>query len=411
MKIIFQDPAFSFQLLRTIGSTYYGGADIGECLSTAYRIKEGNFESWYTEWLATAERVSKYGDNSLSSGRKVSAREAYLRAFNYYRNAEFFLHANPQDPRIIETWQKSIDSFKKAAQLFVPYKVEFVEIPYEGTSIPGCFYKVDDNDTSSPSSKPKPTLILHTGYDGTQEELYVTSVIAALDRGYNCLTFEGPGQGRVIRKQKIPFRYDWEKVVTPVIDFVVGNYEKQCDLKHLALMGISMGGYLAARAAAFEHRIAACILDDGVYDVYENFMEKLGTLSNAVAQGNATVVNTAIETSMYFDTGIRWIMSHGMWVFNAKDPLDFIQKNKDYTLKDVAENIECPTLVLEAQMDDDFPGGPKKVYDALKCPKKYVLFTAEEGAEDHCQVAALSLSNQRIFDWLDEVFKNSIDHT
>jgi hypothetical protein len=105
------------------------------------------------------------------------------------------------------------------------------------------------------------------------------------------------------------------------------------------------------------------------------------------------------------------IMSHGMWVFNATDPLDFIQKNKDYTLKDVAENIECPTLVLEAQMDHDFPGGPKKVYDVLKCPKKYILFTAEEGAEDHCQVAALSLSNQRIFDWLDEVFKNSIDHT
>ena len=411
MRVIFQDPAFAFQLLRTIGSTYYGGADIGECLSTAYRIKEGDFESWYTEWLATAERVSNYGDNSLSAGHKVSAREAYFRASNYYRNAEFFLHTNPQDPRIIETWQKSVDSFKKAAQLFVPYKVEFVEIPYEGTSIPGYFYKVDDNDASSPSSKPKPTLILHTGFDGTQEELYVTSVIAALDRGYNCLTFEGPGQGRVIRKQKIPFRYDWEKVVIPVIDFVVGNYEKQCDLKRLALMGVSMGGYLAARAAAFEHRIGACILDDGVYDIYENFMEKLGTLDNAVAQGNATVVNTAIETSMYFDTGIRWIMSHGMWVFNAKDPLDFMQKNKDYTLKDVAGNIECPTLVLEAQMDDDFPGGPKKVYDALKCPKKYMLFTAEEGAEDHCQVAALSLSNQRIFDWLDEVFKNSIDHT
>jgi pimeloyl-ACP methyl ester carboxylesterase len=412
MKVIFQDPTFSFQLLRTLGSTYYGGADIGECLSTAYRIKEGGFESWYTEWLATAERVNKYGDNSLSAGHKVSAREAYLRAFNYYRNAEFFLHTNPQDSRIIDTWQKSVHSFKKAAQVLLPYKVEFVEIPYEGTSLPGYFYKVDeDYDISSPSSKPKPTLIIHTGFDGTQEELYVTSVIAALKRGYNCLTFEGPGQGRVIRKQKIPFRYDWEKVVTPVIDFVASNYEGQCDMKRLALMGISMGGYLAARAAAFEHRIAACILDDGVYDIYENFMEKLGTLGNAVAQGNATVVNTAIETSMYFDTGIRWIMSHGMWVFDAKDPLNFIQKNKDYTLKDIAGNIECPTLVLEAQMDNDFPGGPKKVYDAIKCPKKYVLFTAEEGAEDHCQVAALSLSNQRIFDWLDEVFKNSIDHT
>jgi dipeptidyl aminopeptidase/acylaminoacyl peptidase len=62
-------------------------------------------------------------------------------------------------------------------------------------------------------------------------------------------------------------------------------------------MGISMGGYLAARAAAFEHRIAACILDDGVYDTYENYMQKLGALGDAVAQENATVVNTAIETN------------------------------------------------------------------------------------------------------------------
>lgn len=403
MKIIFQDPAFSFQLLRTIGSTYYGGADIGECLSTAYRIKEGDFESWYIEWLATAERVSKYGDNSLSSGHKVSAREAYLRAFNYYRNAEFFLHTNPQDSRIIETWQKSVDSFKKATQL-LPNPVESVEIPYEGTLLPGYFYRVGhDNNNHTSTAMQKPTLILHTGFDGTQEELYVTSVIAALIRGYNCLTFEGPGQGAVIRKQKIPFRYDWEKVVTAVIDFVAGNYERQCDLNRIALMGISMGGYLAARAAAFEHRISACILDDGVYDIYENYMEKLASLGDAISQRNATVVNTAIQTSMYFDTTIRWAISHGMWTFDAKDPLDFIQKNKDYTLKDVADNIKCPTLVLEAQLDDDFPRGPKKIYDALACPKKYVLFTAEEGAEDHCQVAALSLSNQRIFDWLDDV--------
>jgi alpha-beta hydrolase superfamily lysophospholipase len=83
------------------------------------------------------------------------------------------------------------------------------------------------------------------------------------------MTFEGPGQGGVIRKQKIPFRYDWEKVVTPIIDFVTDNYQGQCDLKRLALMGISMGGYLAARAAAFEHRISACILYNGVYDGYD----------------------------------------------------------------------------------------------------------------------------------------------
>ena len=73
MKIVFNDPTFSFQLLRTIGSSYYGGADIGECLSTAYRIREGEFESWYTEWLKTAERVRKFADDCLSSGHKISA--------------------------------------------------------------------------------------------------------------------------------------------------------------------------------------------------------------------------------------------------------------------------------------------------------------------------------------------------
>jgi hypothetical protein len=89
MKIVFQDPTFSLQLLRVIGETYYKGADIGECLSTAYRIKEGDLESWYQEWLKTAERVNKYANESLAAGHTVSAREAYLRACNYYRAAEF----------------------------------------------------------------------------------------------------------------------------------------------------------------------------------------------------------------------------------------------------------------------------------------------------------------------------------
>ena len=72
MKIVFQDPTFSFQLLRVIGETYYKGADIGECLSTAYRIKEGDFESWHQEWLKTAERVNKYAYESLAAGHTVS---------------------------------------------------------------------------------------------------------------------------------------------------------------------------------------------------------------------------------------------------------------------------------------------------------------------------------------------------
>ena len=105
-------------------------------------------------------------------------------------------------------------------------------------------------------------------------QLYTSAAAPALERGYNCLTFEGPGQGGVIRKQNIPFRYDWEKVITPVLDYAFSR-DKTVDPNRIALMGISMGGYLAARAAAFEDRIAACVLYNGVYDGYDAFASVL----------------------------------------------------------------------------------------------------------------------------------------
>ncbi|GJM72653.1 hypothetical protein HMSSN036_48690 [Paenibacillus macerans] len=107
MRLVFNDQTFSFELLRTLSYAPYGGADIGECLSTAYRIKEGDFESWYTEWYKTAERIQALADDSLKRGNQISAKEFYMRASNYYRTAEFFLHGAPSDPRILETWEKA----------------------------------------------------------------------------------------------------------------------------------------------------------------------------------------------------------------------------------------------------------------------------------------------------------------
>jgi hypothetical protein len=129
MKLVFSDPTFSLQLLRAISETYYKGADIGECLSTAYRIREGDFESWHAEWLKTAKRVHIYADECSSKGHLTSAREAYLRASNYYRVSEFLL-VDPKDPRIQTTWGNSKECFSKASRLF-PFLVEPIEIPYE----------------------------------------------------------------------------------------------------------------------------------------------------------------------------------------------------------------------------------------------------------------------------------------
>ena len=197
---------------------------------------------------------------------------------------------DPEDTRIQTTWGNSKECFAKAINLF-PYNVEQIEIPYEGTTLPGHFYhykgkaknrrnnKNEDiekdidsslSQLSSLNSYPYPTLVVHGGFDSTLEELYSSAAAPALDRGYNCLAFEGPGQGGVIRKQQIPFRYDWEKVVSSVIDYAIKRKDDfAIDTKRIALMGISMGGYLAARAAAFDHRISACILYNGVYDGFD----------------------------------------------------------------------------------------------------------------------------------------------
>lgn len=245
-------------------------------------------------------------------------------------------------------------------------------------------------------------LVVHGGFDSTLEELYFSAVALALERGYNCIAFEGPGQGGVIRKQKIPFRFDWEKVVTPVIDFLMSdNIKYGIDTNRIALMDISMGGYLAARAAAFEHSLSACVLYNGVYDGKEALESSFHSpLLKAIKDGNEKVVNI-FEILMETNSNIKFNIKHGMWTFGIDSPYELVKKSSEFSLKEIANKIICPTLVLNAEKDDSFPGQPQKVYNALTCPKKQILFTVEEGAEEHCQCGAPSLSNQRIFDWLD----------
>ena len=103
MKLHFRDPTFSFELLRAASYGMYGGSEIGEVLATARRIREGDFESWYIEWSRIAERIEMIAGTSIQEGHRISAQQAFLRASNYYRTAEFFLP--PDDPRRSETYR------------------------------------------------------------------------------------------------------------------------------------------------------------------------------------------------------------------------------------------------------------------------------------------------------------------
>lgn len=397
--LVFEDGSFSFELARAMGYSYSGGADVGECLSTARRIKDGDDQSWYDEWLATANRLYDFAQMMEEEGSVVSRREAYFRASNYYRAAGFYMHSEANRPKSLESWSKSRESFLKAISS-LPY-IEPISIPYENTTLPGYFVKTES------SGQTPPLLIVHTGFDGTGEELYFEVALAAVKRGYNCLIFEGPGQGEVIRVQNIPFRHDWEKAVTPVVDYAVARAD--VDEDKIALMGISLGGYLAPRAAAFEPRIRACIANGGVFNASGNIYKSFPPELIDLLETNKEKFNSEIEEAMKQDTTIRWFFNNGIWTFGAESPAEVMLKLRHYTLKDVVKNIKCNMLVLDSEADMFYKGQAKQLYDELDCPKDYIMFTKSEAAQAHCQMGAIAISNEVIFNWLDKIFAGSGD--
>src|SRR5271168_3353316 len=99
---------FWFETKRAFGASSYGGSEFGEVLATVSRIVSGDFDSWYNEWNATAERIAAEAAQQLANGHRVSARDSFLRATTYYRASEFFLHGNPSDPRIASAYRNSV---------------------------------------------------------------------------------------------------------------------------------------------------------------------------------------------------------------------------------------------------------------------------------------------------------------
>src|SRR6516164_10364327 len=223
------DQQFWYETLRALGHTAYGGADIGEVVTTAQRITAGDYDSWYEQWAATAARVEAEARAQLAAGHPVSAHDGLLRAATYWRSAEFFTRDAGPDPRGRAAYEASVGCFTDAAALMSP-AVTPVSIPFEGTALNGYLY-------APPGGGAQATLIMHGGFDGWAEELHHCGALAAQERGYTVLTFDGPGQGRPCYEGLV-FRPDREGVVSPVIDWAAARPE--VDPGRIALAGYSM---------------------------------------------------------------------------------------------------------------------------------------------------------------------------
>lgn len=234
-KHFFKTFEFEFETTRLLWYTPSGGADYGEVSTTAEKIKDGNYESWYEEWSKFARALEIRSENFTSVYSKANG---YLRASRYYQAAEFFLP--PNDIRKIEAYQKSVKLFYKGLNL---KKVRYIteNIDYGNAKMRTIFFRTTEN--------PKGTLFICGGFDALLEELYFTNVKSGLDNGYDVIIYEGPGQSDMIRKYNLSFERDWNEPARKVVSF----YSEKYKLSEIKIgIGLSLGGLLVSRAASLD---------------------------------------------------------------------------------------------------------------------------------------------------------------
>lgn len=363
----------SYQFRRGLGETQEGGGSVSECFQAASKMIPGDYESWHKEWMHVANRNQQRGDEAHQLGHIRTAMNAWLRAVDYYRSAEFWLEHD--DPRRLATFTLCEAASAKWLQ-YLPG--EIVDIPYEdGKTLPAYFIK------SPVGGAQQPVLISFGGLDSFKDELWFMTGRGAVQRGISVLLVDGPGQGGALRRQGIVSRFDYEVPVGRCIDWL--ETRNDIDTKRIAVCGSSMGGYYAARAGSKEHRLAACISHGAIWDIEKRFADRGEHHPLAL---------------------------HMKWVLGADTMAEAVVKAKRFKLEGVLDEMRCPYLVLHGGHDVLGVDTVKQVHDYAKARGIDVtlrLTSEEETGAEHCQHDNPTLGQEIIGDWLADVFK--IDQT
>jgi alpha-beta hydrolase superfamily lysophospholipase len=384
----FTDQTYNFETLRVLNDTSVVGGDSGEVGQAVAGLKAGDAQGWYERWSAAGDRAMALAGRT---GDSLSKGNAILRAHNYYRAAEFFLA--PNDARRAAIWNKNVTAFYKGLDV-LGVKYERITVPYGKYHLNAVYYP------GSAASDGKPLLMVVGGYDSTMEELYFNVVAAALQRGYAVLTYEGPGQGSVLREQGLTFTPEWEKPNSAVLDTFLA---KHVTSGKIVLLGESMGGYLAPRAAAFDPRITGVVAYDVFFDAEAIATRHVPPFVFWLRKHGYTGMLNALASHGSSDPGAAWSVQNGMWVFGVKGPFEVLDAFKPYTLAPVASRIKADVLIL-AGADDHFvpPDQAEAFRKSLTGARSVttVVFDRASGGSEHCQIGAPSLWHATLFDWL-----------
>jgi dienelactone hydrolase len=378
---------WSHGLLIGLNMAPWGGAEIGEVNRIGLRLKKsvGDDDAWFREWAREARTVEDRGRERIAEGHTTSGAQYLQRASAYYHVGERFLQPKSQDGN--DAYMRGVNCMRDAAKYLKRPKLEHVEIPYGDTSLPAIYVHAEPNESKTNSGGKVSAMVFFDGLDVTKEIQYLKGVADLAARGIACLIVDGPGNGESIRFRNLYLRHDTEVYATPAYEWLAGRPE--VDAKRIGVMAISLGGYYAPRAAAFEQRFACCIAWGAQWDYQKIWRDRF----DRMAQAQTPSLSVAAQ--------------HISWVLNASGQDEALKLLEPFKLDGVVQKITCPFLMLHGEGDEQIPlPEAQKCFDAVGSKRKtFKLFTREEGGYHHCQIDNQSNCSAYMWDWLEDVLK------
>jgi pimeloyl-ACP methyl ester carboxylesterase len=337
-----------------------------------------------------APRIATLGDWKnvmLNAAQTAEQKAPNLIAAYYYRSAEFFMHS--QDPDKILAYDKFIDLFYQCPECS---SYQRQQVPFDGSQLPAIIIPANGVE--------KDIILFHGGFDSVMEE-FIESAQYFAESGYRVVLFEGPGQGAALRKSKLTMKPEWERPVQAVLDHF--------QIESCTILGISLGGYLAPRAAAFEPRICRVIVSDVLDDFFDCYAARIGeTMATKLRQlldsQQRAIVNDSIARLATGKPEMEWSIAHGMDVCGGQDAFDFLRWLQSMNTASFSSRITQDFLLLAGANDHIVP--LHQFYRQAQNLSKVRsltgrIFTAQEQAGNHCQVGNLALALGFILAWLD----------
>lgn len=389
-NLFFKDQEMNFTVLRALMGVYDDGATIGECLRVVQNTRDGNYETFIREWQVIGNLNLERATVAEDAGDLTRARENYFRASTYFKSAMITL--NPLDSRHRDFWQLSTNCFEKAGSL-LECPMETIQVDLNGSLLP-CYFLPARKD------KKCPVIFLVTGGEGSNMEMYFWVGAYALKNGYSVFLYEGPGNFATMYTSQLVMMPNSEIPIGKALDVLCGR--RDVDVDRIAMLGISFGGYLVARAAIFDKRIKALIPNSPLTNVHKMLAS---VFPNFIFSLPDRLVNLIKKYSMGYSD--RATLDLLLWEGGSRTFKEGINMLKAYSIEGLEDQITCPTLVLTGEGEGkEFDRQARDFLENISSKEKALrVFRNDEGAGSHCQVDNHRLMNEIVVTWLNKLWK------